>query len=525
MPVKLQTWGFTACLLVSLAAAVLSWRRSQGRPLYERLTSAFLFPMAVSIAGIFLLKIQGSLFSDHNWERLQNAFALAHGFPLYHGPNDGPALITIYGPVSVFAYLPAALGKTPTSAMLIAETALICWFFIPALWLHTGKRKDDPVGQGFSAFKFFLFFLFCYFPMISRPLRDAAFNIHVDGPTMGLMMLACAFLYFRTEKNRMVFFALSAVSAVLSVWSKQVAVPLLPALALYLWAADGRRAALTYCAYLLVSGLVISGIFLVLFNPERLLFNILSIPGSHDLRKGGLPGLIESTFALLGEGAVTAVFAAAAAVYFAVTSRPTGLKDWLRNWRGSMFLIAALLLIPTSILGNAKVGGSTNTLCYTCAFLLLAGTFGFRHAFKSPVTRYALLVLGFVFLCIEIPWVYSRIVRFSKQTNYAETAYAYIKKHPGEAWFPRLNMLHIMAENKIYHSSASLRDRDWADMSISQEHFSRHLPEKMRFFAFQEKTSNDKPVLDPYLPKFTYDTTEPELPGFLVYKSENDRPS
>ena len=503
--------AFTFALLLSFALAFFSWRRLSSRPFIDRLTVFLLFPMAVCLAAVFFLKIQDSLYSDYNWERLQNVFVIARGFPLYNGAANGPALITIYGPVSVFVYLPSALAASPANAMRIAEVILMGCFFLPPLWLHFGSRQN-------FLFRLLVLLIFCYFPLISKPLRDAAFNIHVDGPTLGLAAIACGLLYFRARKAGEAALFFSAVFAVLSVWSKQVAVPLLAALPLYLFLAEGRKTALRYTGYLLVSGILISALILFAFNPKDVIFNILVIPGRHSLRKGGLPGLIESAFVLLGEGAVIWILAAVSLVFLYLKIRPASFTDGVRAWPGSLFLITGITMIPTSILGNAKVGGSTNTLCYTCYFFLLAAALGFLQQASNRKVRFFLTGLSVLFLCIEIPWVYSHILSLPRGPNPAETAFVYIKKHPGEAYFPRLNMVHLMAENKVYHSSAALKDREWADLPISPEHFHAYLPERMKFMAFQKDTADDKAVLDRYLPEYGLKTEDPELPGFVVFK-------
>lgn len=477
-----------------------------------------LFPMAVCFLTLLSMKIQGSVFDDRNWERLTATFALAHGFPVYHALDSGPVLNTIYGPVSMLIYLPSTIASSPTLAMHLAEVILIACFFLPPLWLHLkAPQEEKNKGREYWFYRLFVFLIFCYFPFIAKPLRDGAFNLHVDGPTLGLAAMACAFLYFRTKQNQEAALSFSALFTVLSVWSKQVTVPLLAALPLYLFFSDGQKLTLRYLFDMLFHGVLISAILLIAFDPSRILFNILVIPARHGLNGGAL-ALVTSTFKLLGEIAVVLIVLAVSLIsYF--QRHPMNFTNWIRSWRGSVFLIVGLLMIPTSVLSNAKVGGSTNTFSYPGYFLLLAATLGFLDLSTNRGIRYFLIGLSVLFLCIEIPRSAYYLARLPRQFNYADMVFAYIKKHPGEAYFPRLTLLHLMAENKIYHASGGLKDRAWAGLPVSEEHLRTFLPGPMKIMAFRTKSDNDKSYLP--LPEYSsFYTLDPELPGFRIYKKK-----
>jgi hypothetical protein len=56
--------------------------------------------------------------ADH---RLAATFALTHGYHVYYPSNSGPVLSTLYGPVTVLAYLSASLASRLTAAILIGD--------------------------------------------------------------------------------------------------------------------------------------------------------------------------------------------------------------------------------------------------------------------------------------------------------------------------------------------------------------------------------------------------------------------
>lgn len=507
---------FSISLLFSLLMDFFLLRRLAGWPGDDRRVALLLPPMAVCLGALLLMKIEWSLYDDRNWERLFNAFALARGFPIYQDLQSGPVLITLCGPVSAIAFMPAAFAPSPTIAMFTAAVILMGFYFLPPLWLHWTPLPDEPRPDAKNrTYRALLFLIFCFIPFVCKPLRDAAFNIHVDGPTLGLAALACAFLYFRPEKNKNLSLFYSALFAVLSVWSKQVAVPILAALPFYLAVAEGRKTTVRYLFYLAICGILISMVFLVAFNPGRIFFNLITIPSRHGFRNGSSWALGESGLRLAGESALVLVLTAVSLML--LYARAANWKEGIRSWRGSLFLLVSVAMIPVSILGNAKIGGSTNTLSYTIYFLLLAATLGFLNHPPSGFSRRRFLVpLSAMLLCIEIPAAYYRMERSRHQTNYAETVFAYIKKHPGETYFPRLTLLHLMAEGKIYHGITGLLDRRWAGLPLSDEHLRTHLPERLKLIGFRRGTQGDSAELG--LTKDQIVPADPELPGFILYQ-------
>ena len=88
-----------------------------------------------------------------NWSacRLAPALGLLQGFPLYSPPDHGPINDWNYGPVSALCWLPAAWGKTPITALAIAESLNLLWLIAPlfAVCLLAGG-KDLP-GRALAA--------------------------------------------------------------------------------------------------------------------------------------------------------------------------------------------------------------------------------------------------------------------------------------------------------------------------------------------------------------------------------------
>src|SRR3989338_754023 len=226
---------YTGFMVLSFWSGFRFFRRSPGS--FEIRAGRFLvLPIFVSLLWLLAYRVLWAIYYYHNWDRLQATFALAHGISIYHGLNDGVVLNTIYGPVAFLLYLPAALTNDPHLSMRIAVGIVMACFFLPALLHFWGRKKpaEDSYAPD-TATRFLAFFLFCSFPLVVSALRAAAFNIHVDGAALGLSALAWLPLYcFQNSRCPDPWLWFSALAAVLAVWTKQVTVPLLIALPLYI---------------------------------------------------------------------------------------------------------------------------------------------------------------------------------------------------------------------------------------------------------------------------------------------------
>ena len=94
-------------------------------------------------------------------------------------------------------------------------------------------------------------------------------SVHVDGPSVGMGTLSCAFLLSGYRQNRAPgtpSLAGAAACAVFAAWTKQVEAPIVFGQLAWLGLAYGRDAAKRYFVALAVAGLVISGAFVAAFG-------------------------------------------------------------------------------------------------------------------------------------------------------------------------------------------------------------------------------------------------------------------
>lgn len=508
---------FTLFLTAAFVCSAWIFRRTAQLDRIDRWAFAMLPPAFLCLGALVTHKILTSIYYNLNWIRLQKSFVVAHGFPLYYGPDAGPAVNTIYPPVSILSYLPAAFFPSPMASMRIAECISISFFFLPVLWMHLGAKTPRPRPPLFALLAFLCFALL---PFMVSSLRSAAFYVHVDAPTLGLAAMACAVLICARNKESFLTLGLSAVFAVLAVWSKQVAVPILAALPLYLFLAYGPRAAGRYLACLLGAGIAISGVFIAAYGYEELFFNIVTIPSRHGFRgKEGLPPLAYASYKLLKEsGLLLAMGLFSFQPFFRRGALKQKWREWAREHPWSLMLLVSLFMVPTSLLGRAKIGGSSNTLCYTMYFLAIAVTLALAENFA----RRALVAMVGIFLAVQVPCVYYKyLFPDHKHFNFAQLAYDHIKKYPGKTYFPRLTIMHLLAEKKLYHDSMGLMDREMAGYPMSKEQLAAHLPSDFQQIAFLKGKEGDIEWL--HLPEFSQIAADPELPGFFVYRRPGKR--
>ncbi|HEY9647431.1 MAG TPA: hypothetical protein V6C88_13720 [Chroococcidiopsis sp.] len=501
----------------------------------DRFLAGFTPIVAVILLGVAVDQLLPTPLWDWHASRLASTFALTHGYELYYGPDQGPIFSTHKGPLAYWAYLPATLAQSPTAAIVLGECVALACFFLPILYLLLAgsfKTQQQRV-MALSAF-----FCFSFLAFTSEPLRLSASAVHADAPALGLGAIACIILYFRKDRSSMLALITSALFVVLSVWTKQIAFPLLVGLPLYVWLTEGFKPALRYVASLVVAGLVVSGLFLLIFDAQALIFNTVAIAKNHSWQQAS--GLKEQAKVLmlgaqklLQSGFVYCIALAFYGLYQQATrqGKPTSLRQWLRENRWTVFLVAGLVTVPTSILGYIKVGGYYNNFSFTIYFLLTATILVLLETASdlspnalAPAGRLLVPVLLVAFVCVETPLLYNLPWKISTAAkNDQQLAYNYDRQHPGEVYFPWNPLSTLLGEGRLYHFEFSVIDRNLAGFTVTPEHFRAHIPSAAQFIAFssysQESLGNlgaIQTTLD-YLPEFSVKTEIKELPGFLVY--------
>ncbi len=518
-------------ILFSLSAILfITFRLLINWDLLNSLVAVSVLMALLFFSALITEKILWAPFGFWSSARLTWTFSLVHRYKMYYPAYSGPALSGIYGPIGPLVYLPVTLVNSPTPAVMLGLFISTCFYFLPMLWLHIGRNL---LNLRRLLFALCAFACFCLFTFNTRALYESAFWVHVDAPALGIGAIGCAILYYRKNKDSILFLLLSAIFSVFAVWTKQTLMPLLLALSTYTLLADGYKCFRRYILYICISGIILSALFLWIFDARVLFFSMFTIPSHHTLGGNTNPivALFNATFDLIKESFLPAIILIILSVYSLrkLSNIPDKLKTWISSNRWTMLIIVSLFMVPTSVLGKAKIAGSENNLSPSVYFLVAAATLALIDIVPDILSCYAqsvqrsvkllfvLLITGLV--CVnalrfrEIPLLLQNI-----SSNDQKVAYEYAKKYPGEAYFPNNPLSSLLAEGKLYHFNFGLIDRELAGFPVSREHFWAHIPADIRLVAFPKIYQNQ--AVMKYLPEFSKRVTIDELPGWIVYMRE-----
>lgn len=531
-------------------------------------TTPFLAFLAINAVLINILECP-----SHEWchNRLAVSFALSHGYRYINGFESGPVLTWMYGPMAAIAYLPTTIINSPMLAITFGTLLCTCFFFLPilifSLDINTNFKEINLKKLAPSLFIFLISF-FLVFSIYETNLAGSAFGIHADAPSLGLAGAACAALYFRNSpKTRTVPFLISAILAILSIWTKQNLYALPIALLTYVFLAEGRKAFQQYLLCFILSGAVISLIFILVFDGKYLYFTMFEWPKSWPWKGtdhtipglyGGLtdPGRIRLLTDALFEVVKYAIpflgIIFTHTFYQIKHTRYSGVRDFFKYNSWSILVVVSAFMFPVSILSRVKLGGGTNSFSVTLYFLLCAVTAILASFYSSTVNSkplflrfkpISLITLSIILLLTLRVFKYNyspaRIPDLLSHytNNPVEQAYIYSREHPGNIYFPDIPLISIMLEEKVYHSSLGLMDRTFYESvfydssanlidrnlvekyKVTSRHFQEYIPSNFQFIAFSEEDSKNDMFLS-YLPAFSREIQLNELPGWKIFKRQ-----
>lgn len=518
--------------VVSLAWAFLCWRRTRwSGPLWGGLPRTIAPLLLYLVAASLLLAIFKGVYGDWDAARVAASVALAKGFPVYGGLDHGAVLTTMYPPGWLIAYLPTALAATPTGAMLIGYALATMFSLAPALWaLH---RTGSAPAMRLIAFALFVFTL-----TRVESLWWASFFPHADAPAMGLALLAIVALQPRSGQQRRPWVPLlvSAAAAVGAVWCKQVLVPLVPALWLWVLGTAGWRRSLAFALWIAFASVVALLVSLALFSPADLWLNLVVIPG-HCSWVGQFPFNLMRAFVGWMPAAMPAILTLALGAAFVASSTSRAeFRAWLSRSLWLPSALAAIALIPTALMGFVKEGGALNSLAppyfmlVAAAILLLAEA----DALLARARVAALRSWRSAWLAVLLPvcsvwWLATmQELRYgipSPARNLSQRAYDFLRADPSaHVYFPAYPLAHLLAQNRLYHFSHALADRvQLARVPISREQIAESMPAETEIIAWTERQySSEHGRGAPFFPGFRVRCRVPALPDFRCFQRTPD---
>jgi hypothetical protein len=529
--------GWLAVLALLVGYGGWLYRKSAQTSREIRVALAMLPVMVFSLAS----KLVGNLLYlplvDWNALRLVPTFALTRGAGLYTGVSDDPVLGFIYGPVTAIIYLPTVLASTPTAAVFIGGMITLFISLLPlilCLLPAAVRNEKDRIASATAL-------LFAIGALLYMPGTFAAVtSIHADAPAFGLGLLSLAVVSHGKGSSSNVRLGLSALFAVLAVWAKQIEAPLLVGIAVYLWVAHGRKPLLRFIAWTASIGIAVTGLSCAAFGLQKMAFNMWTIPAHHPWQGG--PKSYQFLLSLrqfFAEGSFLFVIVLSEIInsWRVADGRTTRCRkekvEFLRSNSWTLPLLVALFMIPTSVMGAAKVGGTHNSyhayyyLVAACAIIFrdwLSSSTAERNSFPR-VAASILLLTTVSFVAGNVYRVYNDFPSSPSSYSYIwqnpqEQAFTYDRRHPGEVYFAWNPLSSFMAEGKLYHSADGILARKLAGYPVSQAQLHSYLPARMRYIAYYSDSRYE--VCCDYLPEYSKRVNVPELPGWFVYERQYD---
>lgn len=514
---------FVLILIGGISAATMRFIRASGSGVDRAL--AGLLPLSAALLGIVMLtRIAQGPGQDWNEAKLAPIVGMRYGYALYQSPDTGAMTGWLYGPVGAIIMSPASLASDPTTAVFIGILIAAIVYLVPV-----GLAVKLACRERATSLPLLAFLVAAWESYDTDALSRCLVIAGPDAPALGLALCACAAIYrHRTWKTM----HLSAIAAILCIWTKQNYLPLLVALPLWVALTDGLRPAGRFVGFIVGVGAILSSIFLLVFGAKNMLFHMLTLPGGHPYRDAsrgttvawliGLHDLLATCAAPLGMLAVALVLDSI------LSPREATWRDWIKQRPWLLYLLVAIFLVPASLAGYLKLGGYVNSLACTDFFLLISAVTAIVHILSvvevdSQIRRAvagSMLIFGLV-IAIKANFAgvngivpsWSSIVH--PYNNPQQQAFNYAKSHPGEVYCPWNPLTTLLAEKKLYHFEWGIVDRAVGDRPASDQQYLSHFPAKLDRVIYLRTPQSTKAM--ELLVDFRKRVRDPQLPDCIIY--------
>ena len=455
---------------LGIVAAALAGRWvARGSDRSARLLGSAVGAGASVSAALVVLSGLSAPFSPWDSVRLAPAMALIRGFNPYASSSSGAVLSTMYGPVAMAAYVPAALVGNAAAAATLGRWAAFAFCVLPLAACCRPLARDEGRGGRLAVLTVATLAM-----LLSPALRYSTTYLHADAPALGLSGLACLLSARRSGPG-----VAAAVACALAIWTKQTMAPLPVALVAWAWISGGPGRGIRFAATLAAVGLASLAAVALMFDFRSIYLNLVQVPGGVPWR-GRAPWNIAETSAELVMHASPLLLA----WLVAIRSGPARIDDPARS-RSRVLVLAALALAPMAVLGRVKQAGDVNSFGPALYPLLLA--VASRFAAIAPPEPRRLLAATIAGLAILGGWRMIDEVRALAKERPRDTESIYLAAHPGTVYFPWNPSVHLAVEGRPTHHLFSAWERGVAGFPVSETHLRSALPPGCLYVAFPLK--------------------------------------
>lgn len=525
--IRPEIFTLLTALVCAMAGGWTVWRASD-LPRGFRVALTAVTAVAALVATLAASALWLSQAADPwNAARLAPSVALHHGYKLYYPLDTGPVLSTVVGPVAFLAYWPIGFLNGSPSVLILAASALNLIAFglvMCALLRRAGADAAETFIGALVVLQLALFY---------PSLRYSVFNVHADAPAILLAATGLFALCRSTGELSWRDAALAALCFTLATWAKQSLALVFVAAILALALREGWRAAVRFIGASAIIGTTISLIFVGWYGLDTLRMNMFSVPAGHPwLRMDFATGEVYRTIEVTGtlghlKTAVSAMlhlvrqnwplFALFGVVLGErLLRRGPGERWWPRTpW--AVFVLMALVMLPTVAIGRVKLGGEENHESFSQFFLCAA--LGLWLVDRSADRRLRLARAGAVaavLLLLNLPFA-GRLPHAHQlaRDNQNETALRYERAHPDLVFFPWNPLTSLLSTGKLYHFDYGVFDRNLGGATVSAGHIAEAMPSPRPIIA--SYIAHHDHILRTYFPEYVSLPPDPELPDWKLY--------
>jgi hypothetical protein len=399
--------------------------------------------------------------------RLAPAFALRHGVNPYPLLGGGPLSTWIYGPVGIIVNLPATFATSPAGALHLASLITDLTIIAPLAVIFFGSRELRARGAWAPWTALAL-------GVLLLPVTGFFFQVPDQSAiALGLLSGWCLARQPNPSAPRL---AAAAALCVLAIWSKQLAVLLMPAHVAFLLVSRNRAAALRYLGWFAIFGLLAAGFCVAAFGWDNLWLNLVAIPGR--LPWAGIAArLAVRPWELVAQVLLPP---AGLVVLWRMGRWPDRTQESGRFFRFTVLAYVAML--PLGLAAFFKIGGDTNTIHswnYLLPGCLLAWLAADRMTSSAPSR---LLAVSLVALALHGKDLVALPTR--PLTRHLEVAAQLATVYPHAIWFPQNPVITFYADGRLWQSEDGVRTRNLAGYAPREADFRRYLPPNLQAIVY-----------------------------------------
>ena len=413
-----------------------------------------------------------------------------------YGSLPRQALSVLYGPMTFFAYAPAALASSAESVIRIGTCCALFWWLISTMLPFYLVFRAESLALSKTVL-LLLALAGLSASLVSPILNYGLAAPHADAPGLALLIVAALTTVWRPRYGVWI----TALAGGLAVSCKITYA--LPVIAIFIWVLfyDGCAAAVRLALAGMTTAVLLAFLWASIFGLGPLCDAVLTVPASHPWNLySEIGGSVKGTYdtpmgkaLCLSQGLLLVclrlmpwlliglLVAAFTRLYPADDQNKASKLSAVTDRWHSMCLLLALFGIVPAALGLAKSGGDLNTLavCFVFAFHLV-----FLHLVRIALRLRSSAILSSLFV-FSILLMSTRMINLAAIHFMRHDSHVYeklgqtLKQAPDQVWLPTRPLAHWFEEGKVCHSGDVLYCYALGHMSLDQQWLATHLPEKL----------------------------------------------